>query len=98
MARKSDIVEIFGQRIRELRIAQGLTQEDLAELSDLDRTYVNGIERGKRNVGLRNVGALAIALRVPPTQLFEGIILSETKAEPLVLPPRRRRKIPRNST
>ena|SRR5258706_6280392 len=92
MARKSDIVEKFGRRVRELRVSQGLSQEDLAELCDLDRTYVNGIERGKRNVGLRNIGAIALALNVLPSQLFEGITLSEIASDILVTPPPRRRK------
>ena len=92
MARISDIVPKFGKRIRELRVAKGLSQEDLAELCDLDRTYVNGIERGKRNVGLKNIGAIALALNVSLSTLFESIMLSEVSSESRVPPPVRRHK------
>src|SRR5258708_35230751 len=95
MARISDIVPKFGKRIRELRVAKGLSQEDLAELCDLDRTYVNGIERGKRNVGLKNIGAIALALKVSLSHLFEGIHLSEIGSDVPVAPPPRRRKFSR---
>lgn len=65
----------FGLRLRELRIERGLSQEELGLLADLDRTYISGIERGTRNVGLINVFRIAKALNVPPAMLF-----SETKA------------------
>lgn len=65
----------FGLRLRELRIERGLSQEELGLLADLDRTYISGIERGTRNVGLINVFRIAKALNVPPAALF-----SETKA------------------
>lgn len=65
----------FGLRLKELRIERGLSQEELGSLADLDRTYISGIERGTRNVGLINVFRIAKALNVSPTELF-----SETKA------------------
>ena len=61
----------FGQRIRTLRKDRGLSQEQLAELSGLDRTYISGIERGIRNVALRNIEALAKALEVSMSELFD---------------------------
>jgi len=61
----------FGRRIRALRLAAGLSQEQLAERSGLHRTYVSSLERGLRNVGLDNILRLADALRVPPAALFE---------------------------
>lgn len=60
----------FGRRVRELRLQQGLSQEELAHLSELDRSYVGGIERGERNVGLDNIHRVAGALSVNPTELF----------------------------
>lgn len=66
---------VFGLRLKELRIERGLSQEELGSLADLDRTYISGIERGTRNVGLINVFRIAKALNVPPAELF-----SETKA------------------
>jgi transcriptional regulator with XRE-family HTH domain len=60
----------FGKRLRLLRLAAGLTQESLAERAGLHPTYVGGVERGERNVGLDNILKLARALREHPTALF----------------------------
>jgi transcriptional regulator with XRE-family HTH domain len=49
----------------------GLSQEQLAERAGLHRTYVSSLERGQRNVGLDNIHAIAEALGVRPSQLFE---------------------------
>ena len=65
------VTERFGQRIRTLRKERGLSQEQLADLSGLDRTYISGIERGIRNVALRNIEALAQALEVSISELFQ---------------------------
>jgi transcriptional regulator with XRE-family HTH domain len=62
---------VFGDRVRELRLAAGLSQEALAEASGLHRTYVSSLERGQRNVGLDNIHALAAALGVEPARLFD---------------------------
>jgi transcriptional regulator with XRE-family HTH domain len=63
----------FGKRIRELRLKRNLSQEKLAELCGLHTTYVSGIERGQRNVGLVNIVRLAHGLRVKAGELFRGI-------------------------
>ncbi|MBD1832418.1 helix-turn-helix transcriptional regulator [Cyanobacteria bacterium FACHB-472] len=63
----------FGEQVRQLRKALGLSQEDLAELTDLHRTYIGGIERGERNVALINIVRLAKALNVSPSELLKGI-------------------------
>ena len=60
----------FGQAVRQHRMARGLSQEKLAELADLHRTYIGGIERGERNVSLVNVWKIAQALRVSLPTLF----------------------------
>ena len=60
----------FGQRLRELRHARGLSQEALAELATLDRTYVSSCERGHRNISLINIHRLARALGVEPAELM----------------------------
>ena len=71
--RTSDPRVIFGRRVRELRTQRGVSQEVLAELSDLHRNYVGGVERGERNIGLLNIVALAHALGVKPMKLMEPI-------------------------
>ena len=64
---------VFGKRLRELRVARQLSQEKLAELADLHRNYVGGVERGERNIALLNIVALSRALKVRPGKLFETI-------------------------
>ena len=66
-----DICEKFGNRVRELRASQGLSQEALAQKSGLHRTYIGGIERGERNVSLENIQKIAQALNIAIAQLFE---------------------------
>jgi transcriptional regulator with XRE-family HTH domain len=71
----SDRVDLrrFGSLVRDLRQRAGLSQEKLAELAGLHRTYVSGIERGNRNVSLVNIVRLARALGVPVSRLVEGL-------------------------
>lgn len=69
----ADPLIIFGKRVRALRIERRLSQEKLAELADLHRNYVGGVERGERNVSLINIVKLAHGLNVRPTKLIEPI-------------------------
>lgn len=69
----SDVTKIFGQRIKQLRLEKGLSQEHLGELCSLDRTYISSLERGHRNVSLKNIASLAKALDVTLSELFDGI-------------------------
>ncbi len=73
MSQTSDVLGRFGGRVREERIALGLSQEAFAVKCGLDRTYVSGIECGKRNVGLRNVEAIAKALGISIKQLMDAV-------------------------
>ncbi len=73
MARRTDVTLRFGRRLRELRLRAGLSQEEFAAECDLDRTYISGIERGKRNVALRNIEAIAGALKISISELMKGL-------------------------
>lgn len=64
------ILEQFGVKVRYYRIKKKLSQEKLAEISELHRTYIGQIESGKRNIALRNVHKLAKALGVSIKDLF----------------------------
>lgn len=61
----------FGKRVKQLRVSNGYSQEKLAEISDLDRTYIPGIEAGKRNVSLEIINKLAKAFEIEIHKLFE---------------------------
>lgn len=63
-------LEQLGYRIRERRLAQKLTQGQLAEKCGLHRTFVGSVERGERNVALLSLRRIATALRVTPAELL----------------------------
>ena len=60
----------FGNRVRRLRQRLELSQEALAAKAGIHRTYMGGVERGERNISLKNIYRLAEALGVPPCELF----------------------------
>lgn len=61
----------FGRAIRKLRRERNISQEKLADLCTLHRTYISDVELGKRNVSLENISRIACALNVSITELFE---------------------------
>jgi transcriptional regulator with XRE-family HTH domain len=73
MAAREDILIQFGKRVRALRKEQGYSQEGFAAACRIDRTYIGGIERGERNLALRNIHRIARTLKVPLAHLFEGL-------------------------
>jgi len=68
----------FGRRVRELRVERGLSQEELGARAGIHRNYVGGVERGERNIGLDNIWALADALGVTASALFDERRLDES--------------------
>ena len=73
VAKQANILRRLGTRVRELRKAKGLSQEAFADLCGLDRTYISGIERGNRNVSLRNIELIAKALGISISELTGGL-------------------------
>lgn len=63
----------FGDRLRQLRQARHLSQEQLADAAGLDRSYVGGVERGTRNISLVNIGKIARALGVSLSELLRNV-------------------------
>ncbi|QUV81306.1 helix-turn-helix transcriptional regulator [Chloracidobacterium sp. D] len=73
MERRQDILVRFGARVRELRLSKGYSQESFAAKCGLDRTYIGGIERGERNLALRNIENIAKALDMSLSELMRGL-------------------------
>lgn len=71
--RPTPLQQAFGDRVRGRRRELGLSQEKLAEISGLDRTYISSLEQGLRNVSLNNIARVATALRVDCSVLVEGL-------------------------
>lgn len=65
-----DIVKVFGRNLRKYRKELGLSQEQIAEISGLHRTYISDIERFQRSIALENVQRIADALKVETYKLF----------------------------
>lgn len=67
----SPIQKKLGQRIKERRLELKMTQAKLADKTGLDRTYISGLESGRRNPALRNLNRLATALKISIDQLMK---------------------------
>lgn len=59
-----DVTRVFAENVKKLRRQRGLSQEDLADLAGLHRTYIGAVERGERNITLLNANRIAEALGV----------------------------------
>lgn len=69
----SALLASLGAAIRRRRSELHISQEDLAELGDFDRTYVSLLERGRRNPSFVNICRVAAALNMTPSALLEGL-------------------------
>ena len=66
-----DICKKFGKNIKKYRKKNGITQEELSNISGLHRNYIIDVELGKRSISLRNIEVLSISLNVEITCLFK---------------------------
>ncbi len=66
-----DICEKFGRNVYKYRTERNLSQEELAELTDLHRTYISAVERGTRSISSKNIQRISDALKIPTYKLFD---------------------------
>lgn len=66
-----DIKLKLGRKIREIRVKEGYSQEELASRCGLHRTYISDIERGERNVSVENIEKIAKALKTEANELLK---------------------------
>ncbi|SHG51818.1 DNA-binding transcriptional regulator, XRE-family HTH domain [Fodinibius roseus] len=69
---KNNILNLFGDRVRQARVEKKLSQEDLANLADLHRTYIGMVERAERNITLINMNKIAQALDLKLIDLLKN--------------------------
>lgn len=67
------LVESVAQCVQRLRHEKGISQEDLAERANLDRTYISGIERAVRNISLNSLSSIIRALGLTTKEFLEEL-------------------------
>lgn len=70
---KRDIAVCFGEKVRKLRHIKSISQEELAALAGVHRTYIGMVERGEKNVTIVTMFRLAEALGIPPAELIKDL-------------------------
>jgi len=73
------ILTKFGRQVRKTRIAKKLSQEDLAGLAGLHWTYISGVERGIRNISLKNIVKISKALEIKLKDLLDPIVNNQSQ-------------------
>lgn len=66
------VLKKLGERIKQLRKEANISQEKLAELAGLDRTYINSVENGRRNISIINMEKICIALEISLSNFFNS--------------------------
>jgi transcriptional regulator with XRE-family HTH domain len=89
------LLRALGQRIRELRVQQGYSQEAFADKCGVHRTFMGTVERGESNLSFQNIAKVATTLSVPLSTLFSGLEgkaqkLAEQSAQTTTLKPKKR--------
>lgn len=69
----------FGNHLKKLREEKNLSQEELAHRASLDRTYISGVENGRRNISLKALNSVAKAMEINLAELFEDIKYDKTR-------------------
>ena len=67
------IKELVGARIRELRVERGLSQEKLALIADVDRTYIASVENGKRNISIETLEKIILSFDISFAEFFKNM-------------------------
>lgn len=67
------LLRMLGERIRQLRVSKGFSQEHLADIAEVHRTYIGMIERGEKNITFLSACKIADALGISLSQIFEGL-------------------------
>ena len=70
---KEKVLKNFGETVRRIRKSKGITQEILADMCELHRTYLSDVELGKRNISLENIDKIACALGMTVSELFQEV-------------------------
>lgn len=73
MKKQNSIILVLAKNVRFYRLKSNLSQEKLAELAGLHRTYIGMVERGERNITVNNLGKIARALNLAPSKLLEDV-------------------------
>ena len=68
---------LFAANVRLVRVARGISQEELADRAGLDRTYISSVERRLRNLSIQNIQRLAVALEVDPRELLNPALADD---------------------
>jgi transcriptional regulator with XRE-family HTH domain len=69
-----EILKRLGLRIRDLRLKKSISQEELAAIADVHRTYIGMVERGEKNITILTLVRLSLALEVNLIEILKGII------------------------
>jgi transcriptional regulator with XRE-family HTH domain len=80
---KKTSLQVLGERIRAARKAKGLSQEDLALESDIDRSYIGGVERGQRNMSFKKLCAISWVVEADVGVLCSGLPLAHERPQQL---------------